>query len=106
MKHTKRTLAASGLALVISAALLVGTTFAWFTDSVINTGNHIQSGKLSIGAYAYDLADAPGDDTFTIEEVNGAGPSPLRPRPRTWPKTTPPSSAMKTLSRANPMPSC
>lgn len=74
MKHTKRTLAASGLALVISAALLVGTTFAWFTDSVINTGNHIQSGKLSIGAYAYDLADAPGDDTFTIEEVNGGRP--------------------------------
>lgn len=68
MKHTKHALVASGLALVVSAALLVGTTFAWFTDSVVNTGNRIQSGNLAIGAYAYDLGQ--GGQQYTIPDFN------------------------------------
>ena len=39
MKSTKKSLLASGLALVVCLALLMGATFAWFTDSVSNTGN-------------------------------------------------------------------
>ena len=72
-KSTKRALATSALSLAVSLALLAGTTFAWFTDSVTNTGNVIQAGNLSIDALAYDL-DAAGDKTYTIEGVNGGEP--------------------------------
>ena len=46
MKRTKKSLFVSGVSLVISAVLLLGTTFAWFTDSVTNKGNVITSGEL------------------------------------------------------------
>ena len=68
MKTTKKSLLASGLALLICVALLVGTTFAWFTDSVTNKGNSIQAGSLLINAYAYDLGT--GGQTCTIPGVN------------------------------------
>ena len=51
MKKTKKSLLFSGLALMMSALLLVGTTFAWFTDSVTNKGNTIQSGELQMEVY-------------------------------------------------------
>ena len=47
-KQTKRALTASILSIVVCCALLVGSTFAWFTDSVTNSGNVIQSGKLDV----------------------------------------------------------
>ena len=40
-KHTKRALLASVLSVVVCAAMLVGSTFAWFTDSVTSAGNII-----------------------------------------------------------------
>lgn len=73
MNHTKKALLAGGVSLLACTALLAGTTFAWFTDSVSNTGNKIQAGKLAINAFAYDLA-ADGADGFTIEGVNGGDP--------------------------------
>ena len=73
MSRTKKALLASGVFLLACAALLAGTTFAWFTDSVVNTGNKIQAGNLAIGAYAYDLA-ADGESGFVIEGVNGGNP--------------------------------
>ena len=67
MTTTKKSLLASGLSLAVSAALLVGTTFAWFTDSVTNKGNKIQAGKLSISAAMYDLQEkAFGDDETAV----------------------------------------
>ena len=69
MKSTKKSLLASGLSLLVCAALLVGTTFAWFTDSVTNKGNSIQAGSLLINAYAYKLGT--GGQTCTIPGVNG-----------------------------------
>lgn len=48
MKTTKKSLFLSGASLLLSAALLAGSTFAWFTDSVTNTGNRITSGNLAI----------------------------------------------------------
>ncbi len=47
-KSTKRALLASLLALVVSISMLVGTTFAWFTDSVTSGRNLIQSGNLDV----------------------------------------------------------
>lgn len=68
MKKTKKSLLFSGLALMMSALLLAGTTFAWFTDSVTNTGNVITSGNLSISAVAYDVDTTK--ETYTISGVN------------------------------------
>ncbi len=68
--NTKKSLKASGLSLVLCLAMLIGTTFAWFTDSITNSGNKIQAGSLDIGAVSYDV-DAAGDKTVTIPGVNG-----------------------------------
>jgi predicted ribosomally synthesized peptide with SipW-like signal peptide len=47
-KHTKRALLASSLSVLLCLAMLVGSTFAWFTDSVTSSGNKIQAGTLNI----------------------------------------------------------
>ena len=47
-KTTKKALLGSLLALVLCFAMLVGTTFAWFTDSEFIKGNKIQAGTLDI----------------------------------------------------------
>ena len=47
-KRTKRALIASVLALVVCAAMLIGTTFAWFTDSVTSGRNTIVAGNLDV----------------------------------------------------------
>ena len=63
MTSTKKSLLASGLSILICVALLLGTTFAWFTDSVTNSGNEIQAGTLKIGL---DTGDA--ETLFTSDE--------------------------------------
>lgn len=70
--QTKKSLRTSGLALLLCVAMLIGTTFAWFTDSITNSGNKIQSGTLDIGAKAYAVGE--GGTTVTIEGVNGNRP--------------------------------
>ena len=45
---TKRSLLASVLALVMCVTMLVGTTFAWFTDSASTSVNKIEAGKLDV----------------------------------------------------------
>ncbi len=54
-KHsTKKALIASALSLLICVSMLVGTTFAWFTDSVTSSGNKIVSGSLNIDLSVMD----------------------------------------------------
>ena len=72
MKTTKRSMLVSGLCLLLTAVMLMGSTFAWFTDSVTNEGNVITAGNLSIDAYAYDVGT--GGTTVTIQGVNGSQP--------------------------------
>ncbi len=48
--HTKKTpLFWSILCMMLCCSLLVGTTFAWFTDSVSSGTSHIQPGTLEVG---------------------------------------------------------
>lgn len=47
-KNTKRSLVWSGLALIICVSMLIGSTFAWFTDSASTGVNKIQSGNLDV----------------------------------------------------------
>lgn len=48
-KTTKRALCSSVLAVVLCIAMLVGTTFAWFTDTASTSVNKIQAGNLDVG---------------------------------------------------------
>lgn len=75
MSKTKRLLAVSALTLILSVAMLTGTTLAWFTDEVTNSGNVITTGNLAINAYAYDLdMSNTGSTGFTVDGVNGGQP--------------------------------
>ena len=47
-KTTKRALLSSVMAIVLCLAMLIGTTFACFTDSASTAVNKIQSGKLDV----------------------------------------------------------
>ena len=47
-KTTKRALLTSALAILACVAMLIGTTFAWFTDTASTGVNKIVSGKLDI----------------------------------------------------------
>ena len=69
-KQTRRALLASVLSLVICGAMLVGTTFAWFTDSVTSGKNTIVAGNLDV-----ELEYATVDDTGVLsgwKSVDGA----------------------------------
>ena len=53
----------SVLAMLLCVTMLVGTTFAWFTDSVTSSGNIIKSGTLKVGMYwAEGQNDVPTED--------------------------------------------
>ena len=54
-KSTKRALLLSALSLLMCVSMLIGSTFAWFTDSVTTGSNIIKSGNLDV-----DLIDASG----------------------------------------------
>ncbi len=47
-KNTKRALLASMLSLILCAAMLIGSTFAWFTDTVTSGKNRIVAGNLNV----------------------------------------------------------
>lgn len=47
-KSTKRALLSSAFAILICVAMLIGTTFAWFTDTASTGVNKIQAGNLDI----------------------------------------------------------
>ncbi len=47
-KSTKRALLTSALAILACVAMLIGTTFAWFTDTASTSVNKIVSGKLDV----------------------------------------------------------
>ena len=55
-KSTKRTLFSAVTAMLICVAMLIGTTFAWFTDSASTAVNKIQAGTLDV-----QLLDATGN---------------------------------------------
>lgn len=67
MKRLKKSILACGAALALSATALIGTTFAWFTDSVTNSGNKIQAGTLKINAFAFDT----GTGGITVNDIGG-----------------------------------
>lgn len=63
LKHIKRALFSSIVALMLCFSMLLGTTFAWFTDTVTSSGNKIVAGTLDVELI---LHTATGD--FNISE--------------------------------------
>ena len=60
-RATKRALLTSVMALVMCVVMLVGTTFAWFTDTASTGVNKIQAGNLDITVeYAKEKMNADG----------------------------------------------
>ena len=62
-KSTKRALITSALAILMCAAMLIGATFAWFTDTASTVVNKIVSGNLKV-----DIIGADSDSH--IEKLN------------------------------------
>ena len=56
-KATKRALLTSVMALVMCVVMLVGTTFAWFTDTASTAVNKIQAGDLDIELLMHNGSD-------------------------------------------------
>ena len=73
-KSTKRALLGSIMAMVLCLAMLVGATFAWFTDTASTGVNKIQAGKLDV---ALEMKDASGNwvsaEGKTLDFVKAAG---------------------------------
>ena len=65
MKHSKFKLFQSVVALLLCLSMFVGTTFAWFTDSVTSSGNIIKSGKLDVEMYWAEGAQDPNAAAWT-----------------------------------------
>ena len=53
-KSAKRAFISSFMSFVMCFAMLAGTTFAWYTDSVTSSGNKIIAGSLDIQLLKYD----------------------------------------------------
>ena len=70
-KSTKRALISSTLALLMCVAMLIGTTFAWFTDTASTGVNKIQAGNLDV-----DIIDLQGHSldgkTLKWQKASGA----------------------------------
>ena len=71
-KNSKRALLMSALSLLLCVSMLVGTTFAWFTDSVTSAGNIIQSGRLDVEMNWVDGKENPATTTAWKDASEGA----------------------------------
>jgi len=66
VKNTKRSLLVSGLLLLLCVSMLVGSTFAWFTDNVSSKNNIIKSGNLDVALYYAATAEDAQADNWEI----------------------------------------
>ncbi len=77
-KQTKRALLTSVMALVMCVVMLVGTTFAWFTDTASTSVNKIEAGKLDVALEMEDRTSTTGwtnAEGKTLEFQKAAGAS-------------------------------
>ena len=72
-KNTKKALFSSVVALILCFSMLVGTTFAWFTDEVESGLNQIVAGNLDVELYHTNTKDnneKVTTETKLFDEVN------------------------------------
>ncbi len=63
-KATKKALFMSMLSLLLCFTMLMGATFAWFTDTVTSKNNIIKSGNLDVEMYWADGDEDPANATW------------------------------------------
>ena len=71
-KSTKRALISSALAILMCVAMLIGTTFAWFTDTASTAVNKIQAGTLDVKLLADDGVTSLEGATLEWQKAAGA----------------------------------
>ena len=73
--HSTRTLITSTIAIIACVAILIGSTFAWFTDSSVSGVNQIQSGNLGVElTYTNSYTGTPetvDENTKIFMDING-----------------------------------
>ena len=70
-KLTKHALIVSIMAMLLCVAMLVGTTFAWFTDTASTAVNKIQAGTLDIQLLAEDGRTSLEGQTLSWKKAAG-----------------------------------
>ena len=70
-KATKRALLTSVMALVMCVVMLVGTTFAWFTDTASTAVNKIVAGNLDVDIVDENNNSLDGE-SLSFKDVNGS----------------------------------
>ncbi len=68
IRSTKKALIASVMSLLLCTTMLIGTTFAWFTDTDTATTSNIVAGTLDI-----EIVDEQGNELSTLDFVNANG---------------------------------
>ncbi len=68
-KTTKRALFASVLSLLLCVSMLIGSTFAWFTDTATTGVNKIQAGNLDVDLYYGTVADGAISYTEIVDNT-------------------------------------
>ena len=71
-KSTKRALLTSVLALLMCVTMLVGATFAWFTDTASTEVNKIQAGNLDLEVQYRTTADGEWKTLDNATDLFGA----------------------------------
>ena len=61
-KALKRSLIVSVLLLLVYVAMLLGSTYAWFTEQLVSGSNVIRAGKLDIALEKWNVADQKWSD--------------------------------------------
>lgn len=71
-RATKRALLTSVMALVMCVVMLVGTTFAWFTDTASTGVNKIQAGNLKVDIVDKEGTTSLDGKSLSFTNINGA----------------------------------
>ena len=74
-KTSKRALLTSVLSIALCLSMLIGTTFAWFTDTASTAVNKIQAGTLKVGLYKNEGCTETAEGQTLQFKVNGAVPA-------------------------------
>ena len=71
-KSTKRALLSSALAILMCVTMLIGTTFAWFTDTASTAVNKIQSGTLKVDIVKEDGVTSIKNESMSFVNKDGS----------------------------------
>lgn len=68
MSNTRKSVFVSVVSLVLCLSMLLGTTFAWFTDQVVSSDNIIQSGKLDVDLHWTEDLGGTWHETANVDD--------------------------------------